>query len=163
MTLAWRAGVLLVALATPALAQSAESAAPTAPPAPPAREMAIATDDALSAYCLGANGELAERFRRMQLWGCGNAPAMAWCRDAKASAPEAMRHRERLVMRFTKTLTDKGLFDVAQPIELRRQLTAMVADGAKDANACFNDKGDKDNAACERLQRCAEAEKHLGL
>lgn len=160
MTLAWRAGVLLVALATPALAQSAESAAPTAPPAP---EISIAADDALSAYCLGANGELAERFRRMQLWGCGNAPAMAWCRDAKASAPEAMRHRERLVMRFTKTLTDKGLFDVAQPVELRRQLTAIVADGAKDATACFNDKGEKDDAACQRLQRCAEAEKHLGL
>ena len=160
MTLAWRAGVLLVALATPALAQSAESAAPTAPPAP---EISIAADDALSAYCLGANGELAERFRRMQLWGCGNAPTMAWCRDAKASAPEAMRHRERLVMRFTKTLTDKGLFDVAQPVELRRQLTAIVADGAKDANACFNDKGEKDDAACQRLQRCAEAEKHLGL
>ena len=158
MTRAWRAGVLLAALATPALAQSAEPAAPTTPPAP-----AIAADDALSAYCLGANGELAERFRRMQLWGCGNAPAMAWCRDAKASAPEAMRHRERLVMRFTKTLTDKGLFDVAQPVELRRQLTAIVADGSKDANACYNDKGEKDNAACERLQRCADAEKHLGL
>ncbi len=52
---------------------------------------------------------------------------------------------------------------VAQPVVLRRQLTAIVADGAKDANACFNDKGEKDNAACERLQRCAEAEKHLGL
>lgn len=163
MSLAWRTGVLLVALATPALAQSAESAAPTGPATPTAPEIEIAADDALSAYCLGANGELAERFRRMQLWGCGNAPAMAWCREAKASAPEAMRYRERLVMRFTKTLTDKGLFDVAQPVELRKKLTAIVADGAKDANACFNDKGDKDNAACERLQRCAEAEKHLGL
>ena len=163
MSLAWRTGVLLVALATPALAQSAESAAPAAPTTPAAPEIEIAADDALSAYCLGANGELAERFRRMQLWGCGNAPAMAWCREAKASAPEAMRYRERLVMRFTKTLTDKGLFDVDQPVELRKKLTAIVADGAKDANACFNDKGDKDNAACERLQRCAEAEKHLGL
>ena len=115
--------------------------------------------DETTAYCLGVNRQLAERFRQMQLWGCGKAPAMEWCRAAKASAPEAMRARERLVIRFANELTRKGLLDVERPAEARAKLTQIVTDGSTDAHLCFNDKGDKDEAACERLQRCVEAEK----
>ncbi len=46
---------------------------------------------------------------------------MEWCREAKASAPEAMRARERLVIRFANELTRKGLFDVEHPAEARAQ------------------------------------------
>ena len=99
----------------------------------------------------------------MQLWGCGNAPAMAWCREAKKSAPEAMRYRERLVMRFARVLSEKGLLDVEQPTAARKKLAQIVADGTKDAELCFNEKGDRDEAACDRLQRCIEAEKLTGI
>lgn len=123
---------------------------------------ARAQQDEITAYCLGVNRQLAERFRQMQLWGCGKAASMQWCRDAKASAPEAMRARERLVVRFTNELTRKGLLDIEQPAEARAKLTAIVADGSTDAAQCFNPDGDRDEAACERLQRCVEAEKHVG-
>jgi hypothetical protein len=119
-------------------------------------------DDDLAAYCLGVNGELAERFRQMQLWGCGKAAAMQWCRDARDSAPEAMRARERLAIRFANVLTRKGLLDVEQPPEARARLTKIVAEGAADATACFNPKADRNEAACERLQRCEEAEQRVG-
>ena len=118
-------------------------------------------DDDIAAYCLGVNGQLAERFRRMQLWGCGRAPGMAWCREAKANAPQAMRERERLVMRFAKYLADKGLFDAERPAELRQKLNEIVAGGSNDAGQCFNPDGEKDEAACGRLQRCGEAENGL--
>jgi hypothetical protein len=121
----------------------------------------VAPDDELAAYCLGVNGELAERFRRMQLWGCGKAPRMAWCREAKAKAPDAMRERERLVMRFAKYLSDKGLFDAERPAAFRNKLNEIVASGSNDAGQCFNPDDEKDEAACGRLQRCEEAEKQL--
>jgi len=120
------------------------------------------TEDEITAYCLGVNRQLAERFRQMQLWGCGKAASMQWCRDAKASAPEAMRGRERLVVRFANELTRKGLLDVERPAEARARLTQIVADGSTDTAQCFNPNGDKDEAACERLQRCVEAEKRVG-
>jgi len=140
--------VLLLALAAlPVRAQEAEP---------------LASDDDLAAYCLGVNRQLAERFRQMQLWGCGKAAGMEWCRQAKASAPEAMRARERLVIRFANELTRKGLLDVERPPEFRARLTQIVADGSTDAAACFNPKGDRDEPACDRLQRCAEAEQRVG-
>ena len=142
------AALLLVLSATPALAEPDDHVSPT---------------DELVGYCLGANTELVERFRKMQLWGCGNAPAMAWCREAKKSAPEAMRYRERLVMRFARVLSEKGLLDVEQPTAARKKMAQVVADGTKDAELCFNEKGDRDEAACDRLQRCAEAEKLTGI
>lgn len=135
------------------------SAASLAAPALAQPDDPVSATDELIGYCLGANTELVERFRKMQLWGCGNAPAMAWCREAKKSAPEAMRYRERLVMRFARVLSEKGLLDVEQPTAARRKLAQVVADGTKDAELCFNEKGDRDEAACDRLQRCAEAEK----
>ncbi|WP_295133101.1 hypothetical protein [uncultured Reyranella sp.] len=122
----------------------------------------LLNDDDLAAYCLGVNGQLAERFRQMQLWGCGKAAGMQWCRDAKASAPEAMRARERLVIRFANVLTRKGLLDIERPPESRARLTKIVSDGSTDARACFNPKGDRDEAACARLQRCEEAEQRVG-
>lgn len=138
---------LLVLAALPASAQEAEP---------------LSSEDDIAAYCLGVNRQLAERFRQMQLWGCGKAASMQWCRDAKASAPEAMRSRERLVIRFANELTRKGLLDVERPAEARARLTQIVADGSNDARLCFNDKGDRDEAACERLQRCVEAEQRVG-
>lgn len=141
--------LLLVIAAVPALAQAQD-------PEP------LQNDDDLAAYCLGVNGQLAERFRQMQLWGCGKAASMQWCRDARASAPEAMRARERLVIRFANVLTRKGLLDVERPPESRARLTKIVADGTTDARACFNPKGDRNEAACERLQRCEEAEQRVG-
>ena len=120
------------------------------------------SEDDITAYCLGVNRQLAERFRQMQLWGCGKAAGMQWCRDAKASAPEAMRARERLVIRFANVLTRKGLLDVERPAESRARLTRIVSDGSTDAAACFNPKGDRNEAACERLQRCEEAEQRVG-
>ncbi len=145
----WRlAAVLLVLSAAPARAEPDDH---------------ISATDELVGYCLGANTELVERFRKMQLWGCGNAPAMAWCREAKKSAPEAMRYRERLVMRFARVLSEKGLLDVEQPTAARKKLAQIVADGTKDAELCFNEKGDRDEAACDRLQRCIEAEKLTGI
>lgn len=138
--------VLLALSAAPALAQPDDRAH-------------ISTTDELVGYCLGANTELVERFRKMQLWGCGKAASMAWCREAKKSAPEAMRHRERLVMRFARWLSEEGLFDVEQPTAARKKLAQVVAGGTKDAELCFNEKGERDEAACDRLQRCAEAEK----
>ena len=143
--------LLLVLAALPALAQTL--AQQDEPPT---------TEDEITAYCLGVNRQLAERFRQMQLWGCGRASSMQWCRDAKASAPEAMRARERLVIRFANELTRKGLLDVERPPEFRAKLTSIVADGSTDAAQCFNPKGDKDDAACERLQRCEEAEQRVG-
>jgi hypothetical protein len=144
--------VLLLALAAlPALAQA--QAQQDEPPT---------TEDEIAAYCLGVNRQLAERFRQMQLWGCGKAAGMQWCRDAKASAPEAMRARERLVIRFANDLTRKGLLDIEQPAEARAKLTAIVADGSTDAAHCFNPDGDRDEAACERLQRCDAAEQRVG-
>lgn len=141
----WRLAAVLLALsAAPARAEPDDH---------------ISATDELVGYCLGANTELVERFRKMQLWGCGNAPAMAWCREAKKSAPEAMRYRERLVMRFARVLSEKGLLDVEQPTAARKKLAQIVADGTKDAELCFNEKGDRDEAACDRLQRCIEAEK----
>ncbi len=140
----WSLVLLLALAALPVFAQQDE---------PPFSE------DETTAYCLGVNRQLAERFRQMQLWGCGKAAAMEWCRVAKASAPEAMRARERLVIRFANELTRKGLFDVERPAEARAKLTQIVTDGSNDARLCFNDKGDKDEAACERLQRCVLAEK----
>lgn len=142
----WGLILLLALAAQPAFAQQDE---------PPS------ADDETAAYCLGVNRQLAERFRQMQLWGCGKAPAMEWCRAARASAPEAMRSRERLVIRFANVLTRKGLFDVERPPEARAKLTQIVTDGSTDARLCFNDKGDKDDSACERLQRCVEAEKRV--
>lgn len=119
-------------------------------------------DGDVAAYCLGANRLLAERFRRMQLWACGRGPAMAWCRDAKATAPRATLDRERLAMRFARYLDEKGLLDADQP-EIRRKVTQRVEDGSGDAAACFNEKGERDEAACDRLQRCENAEKIDGL
>ena len=144
-----RAGVvlLLVLAALPAQAQEPEP---------------LLSDDDIAAYCLGVNRQLAERFRQMQLWGCGKAASMEWCRQAKATAPEAMRARERLVIRFANVLTRKGLLDVERPPESRARLTRIVADGSTDAAACFNPKGDRDEPACERLQRCVEAEQRVG-
>lgn len=144
-----RAGVvlLLVLAALPAQAQEPEP---------------LLSDDDIAAYCLGVNRQLAERFRQMQLWGCGKAAAMEWCRQAKASAPEAMRARERLVIRFANVLTRKGLLDVERPPDSRARLTRIVADGSTDAAACFNPKGDRDEPACERLQRCEDAEQRVG-
>lgn len=141
--------LLLLLAAFPALAQAQD-------PEP------LQNDDDLAAYCLGVNGQLAERFRQMQLWGCGKAASMQWCRDARASAPEAMRARERLVIRFANVLTRKGLLDIEQPPESRARLTKIVADGTTDARACFNPKGDRNEAACTRLQRCEEAEQRVG-
>ncbi len=138
------AAVLFVLSAAPALAEPDDH---------------ISATDELVGYCLGANTELVERFRKMQLWGCGKAPAMAWCREAKKSAPEAMRYRERLVMRFARVLSEKGLLDVEQPTAARKKLAQLIADGTKDAELCFNEKGDRDETACDRLQRCIEAEK----
>ena len=57
--------LLLVLAALPALAQ-----AQAQDPEP------LLDDDDIAAYCLGVNGELAERFRQMQLWGCGKAARM---------------------------------------------------------------------------------------
>lgn len=144
-----RAGVvlLLVLAALPAQAQEPEP---------------LLSDDDIAAYCLGVNRQLAERFRQMQLWGCGKAASMEWCRQAKAAAPEAMRARERLVIRFANVLTRKGLLDVERPPDSRARLTRIVADGSTDAAACFNPKGDRDEPACERLQRCVEAEQRVG-
>jgi hypothetical protein len=144
-----RAGLvlLLVLAALPALAQDAET---------------LTSDDDIAAYCLGVNGQLAERFRQMQLWGCGKAAAMEWCRQAKAAAPEAMRARERLVIRFANVLTRKGLLDIEQPPESRARLTKIVSEGSADAIACFNPKGDRNEPACARLQRCEEAEQRVG-
>ena len=122
----------------------------------------LQNDDDIAAYCLGVNGQLAERFRQMQLWGCGKAAGMQWCRDAKASGAEAMRARERLVIRFANVLTRKGLLDIERPPESRARLTKIVSDGSADARACFNPKGDRDEAACARLQRCEEAEQRVG-
>ena len=139
--------LLLVLAALPANAQQDE---------PPT------TGDEITAYCLGVNRQLAERFRQMQLWGCGRAASMQWCRDAKASAPDAMRARERLVIRFANELTRKGLLDVERPPEFRAKVTSIVADGSTDAAQCFNPNGDKDEASCERLQRCEEAEQRVG-
>lgn len=141
--------LLLVLAAVPAQAQAQA-------PEP------LQNDDDLAAYCLGVNGQLAERFRQMQLWGCGKAAGMQWCRDARAAAPEAMRARERLVIRFANVLTRKGLLDVERPAEARARLTRIVADGSADALACFNPKGDRNEAACARLQRCEEAEQRVG-
>lgn len=141
--------LLLLLAALPAWAQTKE-------PEP------LLDDDDIAAYCLGVNGQLAERFRQMQLWGCGKAAAMEWCRQAKAAAPEAMRARERLVIRFANVLTRKGLLDVERPPESRARLTQIVADGSADALACFNPKGDRDEPACARLQRCEEAEQRVG-
>ena len=141
--------LLLVIAVVPALAQAQD-------PEP------LQNDDDLAAYCLGVNGQLAERFRQMQLWGCGKAASMQWCRDARAAAPEAMRARERLVIRFANVLTRKGLLDIEQPPESRARLTKIVADGTTDARACFNPKGDRNEAACTRLQRCEEAEQRVG-
>jgi hypothetical protein len=143
--------LLLALAALPALAQTQAQA-----PEP------LQNDDDLAAYCLGVNRQLAERFRQMQLWGCGKAAGMQWCRDARASAPEAMRARERLVIRFANELTRKGLLDVERPAEARARLTQIVADGSTDAARCFNPDGDRDEPACERLQRCVEAEKRVG-
>ena len=142
------AALLLVLSAAPASAEPDDHISPT---------------DELIGYCLGANTELVERFRKMQLWGCGNALAMAWCREAKKSAPEAMRYRERLVMRFARVLSEKGLLDVEQPTAARKKLAQFIADGTKDAEFCFNPNGERDEAACDRLQRGAEAEKLTGL
>ena len=144
-----RAGLvlLLVLAALPARAQEPEP---------------LLDDDDIAAFCLGVNGQLAERFRQMQLWGCGKAAAMEWCRQAKAAAPEAMRARERLVIRFANVLTRKGLLDIERPPESRARLTQIVSEGAADAIACFNPKGDRDEAACARLQRCEEAEQRVG-
>ena len=139
--------LLLVLAALPVKAQDVET---------------LTSDDDLTAYCLGVNRQLAERFRQMQLWGCGKASSMQWCRDAKASAPEAMRMRERLVIHFANELTRKGLLDVERPAEARARLTQIVADGSTDAAQCFNPNGDKDEAACERLQRCEEADQRVG-
>jgi hypothetical protein len=122
----------------------------------------VSADDELAAYCLGANRQLAERFRKMQLWGCGKGPDMAWCREAKARAPEAMRHRERLVIGFAKALSDKGLLDVERPADDRRKLQQIVTDGSADAAKCFNEAGARDDVACERLQRCEAAERLTG-
>lgn|GEM_PF-677906 len=144
----WWLAPLIALAATPALAQ------PDVPdPAP------VSANDELVAYCLGANRQLAERFRKMQLWGCSKGPDMAWCREAKARAPEAMRHRERLVIGFAKALSDKGLLDMERPADDRRKLQQIVADGSTDAARCFNEAGAKDEAACERLQRCEAAER----
>jgi hypothetical protein len=118
-------------------------------------------EDETLAYCLGVNRQLAERFRKMQLWGCGRGPDMQWCRDAKEAAPQAMRHREKLVIRFANTLAAKGQLDAERP-EVRQKVNAAVDAGSADAQACFNDKGARDEAACERLQRCAAAEKLAG-
>ncbi len=139
--------LLLALAALPAHAQDAEP---------------LSSEDDITAYCLGVNRLLAERFRQMQLWGCGKASSMQWCRDAKASAPEAMRMRERLVIRFANELTRKGLLDVERPADARAGLTQIVADGSTDAARCFNPDGDRDEPACERLQRCEEAEQHVG-
>lgn len=128
----------------------------------PALAQGQAQQDEITAYCLGVNRQLAERFRQMQLWGCGKAASMQWCRDAKASAPEAMRGRERLVVRFANELTRKGLLDIEQPAEARTRLTQIVSDGSTDARGCFNPDGDRDEAACARLQRCEEAEQRVG-
>ena len=117
----------------------------------------LPTDDETLAYCLGVNSQLAERFRKMQLWGCGRAPDMQWCRDAKQTAPEAMRHREKLVIRFANVLAARGLLDTGRP-EVRQKVNAAVDAGSADSQACFNDKGARDEAACERLQRCEAAE-----
>jgi hypothetical protein len=121
----------------------------------------LPAEDETRAYCLGVNRQLAERFRKMQLWGCGRGPDMQWCRDAKATAPEAMHHREKLVIRFANTLAAKGLLDAERP-EVRQKVNAAVDAGSADAQACFNDKGTRDEAACERLQRCEAAEKLAG-
>ena len=142
-------GLLLLLAALPAQAQAQD-------PEP------LLNDDDIAAYCLGVNGQLAERFRQMQLWGCGKAASMQWCRDAKESAPEAMRARERLVIRFANVLTRKGLLDVEQPPESRARLTRIVAEGSADATACFNPRADRNEAACTRLQRCEEAEQRVG-
>lgn len=143
--------LLLALAAQPALVLA--QAQQDAPPAP---------EDETTAYCLGVNRQLAERFRQMQLWGCGKAAAMEWCRQARAAAPEAMRARERLVIRFANELTRKGLLDVERPAEARAKLTGIVADGSTDAARCFNPDGDRDEPACERLQRCVEAEQRVG-
>ena len=145
--------LLLVLAALPALAQAEARAQEPEP---------LLSDDDIAAYCLGVNGQLAERFRPMQLWGCGKAAAMEWCRQAKAAAPEAMRARERLVIRFANVLTRKGLLDVERPPESRARLTKIVSEGATDAIACFNPKGDRNEPACARLQRCVEAEQRVG-
>lgn len=113
----------------------------------------LTTEDEARAYCLGVNRQLAERFRQMQLWGCGRGPDMQWCRDARATAPEAMRRREKLVVGFANTLAARGLLDAERP-EVRRKVNAAVDAGSADSQACFNDKGARDEAACGRLQRC---------
>lgn len=145
--------LLLLLAALPAWAQAQAQAQDPEP---------LLNDDDIAAYCLGVNGQLAERFRQMQLWGCGKAAGMQWCRDAKASAPEAMRARERLVIRFANVLTRKGLLDVERPPESRARLSRIVSDGTTDTRACFNPKGERNEAACERLQRCEEAEQRVG-
>lgn len=93
----------------------------------------------------------------MQLWGCGRAPDMQWCRDARATAPEAMRHREKLTIRFANVLAARGLLDAGRP-DVRRTVNAAVDAGSADAQACFNDRGARDEAACARLLRCEAAE-----
>ncbi|MDB5488709.1 MAG: hypothetical protein JWQ58_2424, partial [Reyranella sp.] len=67
----WSVALVLTLATLPAFAQQDE---------PPS------AGDETTAYCLGVNRQLAERFRQMQLWGCGKAVAMEWCRVAKASA-----------------------------------------------------------------------------
>lgn len=152
--------LLLVALAAPpASAQPGVPPASTQSGVPPAPAQIDGSDDETAAFCLGVNRQLVERFRRMQLWGCGKGPDMAWCREAKAGAPDAMRHRERLVIRFAAYLSDRGLLDVERPVEARRKVAQLVDDGSQDAARCFNEKGEKDEAACERLQRCEAAER----
>jgi hypothetical protein len=94
----------------------------------------------------------------MQLWGCGRGPDMQWCRDAKAAAPEAMRHREKLAIRFANVLAARGLLDAGRP-DVRLRINTAVAEGSADSQACFNDKGERDEAACERLLRCEAAER----
>jgi hypothetical protein len=126
--------------------------------APAWSDALLAAEDETLAYCLGVNRQLAERFRKMQLWGCGRGPDMQWCRDAKATAPEAMHNREKLVIRFANTLAAKGLLDAERP-NVRQKVNATVTEGSADSQACFNEKGARDEAACERLQRCAAAEK----
>ena len=127
--------LLLLLAASPALAQTQAQ-----DPEP------LLNDDDIAAYCLGVNGQLAERFRQMQLWGCGKAAGMQWCRDAKASAPEAMRARERLVIRFANVLTRKGLLDVERPAESRARLSRIVSDGTTDARACCTCTGSRHRA-----------------
>ncbi len=74
--------------------------------------------------------------------------------------PEAMRARERLVIRFANELTRKGLSRRrAAGRGPRRSLTQIVTDGSTDARRLLQPEGRprRRAAACERLQRCVEA------